>query len=100
MAITEIEKRDGTIVSFDRDKIVNAIRKAMQSINQDDEKGASTVTTSVVRELNKLDGVVGVDHAAGLFHCAAREEGRGRKAGEYYGFLFSKRQCITGSRCF
>lgn len=61
MAITEIEKRDGTIVSFDRDKIVNAIRKAMQSINQDDEKGASTVTTSVVRELNKLDGVVGVE---------------------------------------
>lgn len=61
MAITKIEKRDGTIVSFDRDKIVNAIRKAMQSINQDDEKGASTVTTSVVRELNKLDGLVGVE---------------------------------------
>lgn len=61
MAIAQIEKRDGTIVDFDRSKIVNAILKAMKSINQEDEKGANTVTTSVVRELNKLDGTVGVE---------------------------------------
>lgn len=61
MAITEIEKRDGTFVAFDRDKIKVAIIKAMKSINQEDEKGANAVTTSVVRELNKLDGVVGVE---------------------------------------
>lgn len=63
MSITKIEKRDGKIVKFDRDKISNAIVKSMQSINdfEIDPKIVSNMTTSVVKELNKLNDVVDVE---------------------------------------
>lgn len=53
MAIKKIEKRDGSIVDFNKDKIINAILKAMKSVDMVDEKEASNVTTQVVKEVNK-----------------------------------------------
>lgn len=53
MAIKKIEKRDGSIVDFNKDKITNAILKAMKSVDMVDEKEASNVTTQVVKEVNK-----------------------------------------------
>lgn len=55
MAIKKIEKRDGSIVDFNKDKITNAILKAMKSVDMVDEKEASNVTTQVVKEVNKAD---------------------------------------------
>ena len=55
MSIQKIEKRDGSIVDFDKNKIVNAILKAMTSIGSIDEKEANNVATQVVRELNKMN---------------------------------------------
>lgn len=55
MSIQKIEKRDGSIVDFDKNKITNAILKAMTSIGSIDEKEASNVATQVVRELNKMN---------------------------------------------
>lgn len=55
MAIKKIEKRDGSIVDFNKDKITNAILKAMKSVNMVDEKEASNVTTQVVKEVNKAN---------------------------------------------
>ena len=48
MAIKKIEKRDGSIVDFNKDKITNAILKAMKSVDMVDEKEPSNVTTQVV----------------------------------------------------
>lgn len=53
--VKQIEKRDGTIVDFDKNKITNAILKAMKSVDSIDEKEANNVTTQVVKELNKLN---------------------------------------------
>lgn len=55
MAIKKIEKRDGSIVDFNKDKITNAILKAMKSVDMVDEKEASNVTTQVVKEVNKAN---------------------------------------------
>lgn len=55
MAIKKIEKRDGSIVDFNKDKITNAILKAMKSVDMIDEKEASNVTTQVVKEVNKAN---------------------------------------------
>lgn len=55
MAIKKIEKRDGSIVDFNKDKITNAILKAMKSVDMVDEKEASNITTQVVKEVNKAN---------------------------------------------
>ena len=55
MAIKKIEKRDGSIVDFNKDKITNAIIKAMKSVDMVDEKEASNVATQVVKEVNKAN---------------------------------------------
>ena len=62
MAIKKIEKRDGSIVDFNKDNITNAILKAMKSLDMVDEKEASNVTTQVVKEVNKANkSVPGVE---------------------------------------
>lgn len=53
MTFTTIEKRDGTIVAFDKNKITNAILKAMKNVNKEDKKEADNIATQVVKELNK-----------------------------------------------
>lgn len=55
MAIKKIEKRDGSIVDFNKDKITNAILKAMKSVDMVDEKEAANVATQVVKEVNKAN---------------------------------------------
>lgn len=60
--IKKIEKRDGSIVDFNKDKITNAIMKAMKSVGMVDEKEASTVATQVVKEVNKSNkSIAGVE---------------------------------------
>jgi anaerobic ribonucleoside-triphosphate reductase len=38
MHIAKVQKRDGSIVDFDSDKIKQAIQNAMSAVNQSDEK--------------------------------------------------------------
>ena len=60
--IKKIEKRDGNIVDFNKDKITNAIMKAMKSVDMVDEKEASAVATQVVKEVNKSNkSIAGVE---------------------------------------
>ena len=67
MAVTEIEKRDGTKVPFDKEKIIVAVMKAMKEVLKDEDekvihKNAANIATSVVRELNKEEDIVDVEH--------------------------------------
>jgi len=52
MAIKEVRKRDGTIVSFDPSKIQTAIEKAMSALGSLDEKKAILFTKEITDELN------------------------------------------------
>jgi len=51
--ITQIRKRSGEIVDFDRDKITNAIYKATEAIGDADKKLARELSNNVVKTLNK-----------------------------------------------
>ncbi len=39
MALAQVRKRDGRIVPFDRERIINAIFKAAQAVGQEDGRG-------------------------------------------------------------
>lgn len=55
--VIKIKKRDGRIVDFDQEKIVNAIFKAAQSVGGKDRKTAEELAGKVIQELNeKFDG--------------------------------------------
>lgn len=50
----EVKKRDGRIVPFDQNRILEAIRKAMEAAAEENsEKDSSRVSDAVVTELNK-----------------------------------------------
>lgn len=49
--IKKVQKRDGSLADFDREKITNAIFKAAQSVGGSDRSIASGLTNVIVREL-------------------------------------------------
>jgi ribonucleoside-triphosphate reductase len=52
--IKKVKKRDGRIVPFDRQKIINAVSKAMKSVNEGDlEKDPIRVAKKGIKELEK-----------------------------------------------
>lgn len=46
-----VVKRDGAIVEFDKEKIENAIVKAMKSVDEKDFEGAKKITNKVVKNI-------------------------------------------------
>jgi ribonucleoside-diphosphate reductase alpha chain len=54
MTVKKVRKRDGTIVDFDKEKIVNAIFKAAQAVGGSDRNEAERVADLVVKYLNEL----------------------------------------------
>jgi ribonucleoside-diphosphate reductase alpha chain len=50
-SITEIRKRNGSISNFNKDKISNAIFKALQAANKPDKKLATELTSGVLNRL-------------------------------------------------
>lgn len=64
MSFKSVKKREGQIVSFDQDRITNAIRKAMQAAEEGDEKAAEKVSAGVVKELGRkypMHHVLGIE---------------------------------------
>jgi ribonucleoside-triphosphate reductase (formate) len=59
--IKEVQKRDGTVVPFDKKKIVNAIGKAMKAVGQYDLAKARKVTDAVLKEVQKHDEIPTVE---------------------------------------
>ena len=49
--IAKIRKRNGKVTAFDKNKIVNAINKALSAVNQGDLKLAENLTSGVVDKL-------------------------------------------------
>lgn len=55
--MTKVIKRDGAIVEFDRDRIYNAIRKAMERVNNDNYDLATNITNYIQEALKNSDFV-------------------------------------------
>ena len=56
MDITQIKKRDGRIVPFEKDKITKAIWKAAQAVGGKDYQTALDLTEKVVEIAQYVDG--------------------------------------------
>ena len=86
MKITQIRKRDGRLVKFDKNKIVNAIFKAMQSEEEGDEKSAEKLADKVVSLLERETPVNKVPTVEGVQDIVERvmmEEGFTKVAKSY-----------------
>ena len=51
--ISQIRKRDGRIADFDQEKITIAVKKAMEAVEEKDEKKINKISDQIVKNLNK-----------------------------------------------
>ncbi len=86
MKIKKIRKRDGKVVDFDKEKIVNAIFKAAQSVGGSDKKEAERVADLAVKfidEKYKPDEVPSVEDIQDIVEKALIEAGHATTAKSY-----------------
>ncbi len=86
MKIKKITKRDGKVVDFDKEKIVNAIFKAAQSVGGSDRKEAERVADLAVKfidEKYKPDEVPSVEDIQDIVEKALIETGHAATAKSY-----------------
>ena len=82
--ISEIKKRDGSIVSFDSSKIANAIFKAARSVGGQDREEADKLADKVVKELEKeTEGIPTVEQLQDLVEKVLIEAGHAKTAKAY-----------------
>ncbi len=86
MTIEKIEKRDGTIVPFEREKITNAIYKATEAVGEPDYELADRLSRRVVEILEaKLQPgqIPKVEEVQDIVESVLIEEGKARVAKAY-----------------
>ncbi len=83
--IKNIIKRNGKIVEFDKEKIVEAIWKAAKSVGGDDRARAEILGDLVVREINKIfiDRTPNVEEVQDIVEKTLIEEGHAKTAKSY-----------------
>ncbi|MGC9309671.1 MAG: anaerobic ribonucleoside-triphosphate reductase, partial [Candidatus Nanoarchaeia archaeon] len=58
--VDKIRKRDGSVVSFNKEKIFNAIWKAVRAVGGKDDKKAEEVSDLIVQQLEEKHGKHGI----------------------------------------
>jgi ribonucleoside-triphosphate reductase len=83
--IAEVRKRDGSIVPFDKERIVNAIFKAAQSVGGKDRKIAERLADEVVEILEEkcAGSVPGVEDIQDIVEKVLIEHGHAKTAKAY-----------------
>ncbi len=85
MPIEQIIKRNGKIVPFDRDKITEAIWKAVISCGGKDRERTENLSDSIVKQLNdkRIDQIPTVEEVQDLVEKTLIEEGHAQVAKAY-----------------
>ena len=82
--ISEIKKRDGSVVEFEKSKIANAILKAAGSIGGQNKEEAEKLADGVVKELEKqAEGIPTVEQLQDLVEKILIETGHVKTAKAY-----------------
>jgi len=95
MAISKIRKRDGSVVDFDKEKIINAIFKAAQSVGGSDRKEAERVADKAIEFINakfKDDYVPSVEETQDIVEKALIDIGHATTAKSY--ILYRHRKTV------
>ena len=69
--ISEIKKRDGSVVKFERNKIATAIFKAARSVSGKDRNEAEKLADKVIKQLEKIEGIPTVEQLQDLLEDMA-----------------------------
>ncbi len=86
LRITQVRKRDGRIVPFDREKITNAVYKALVASGSRDQALADTLSTRVVEILDEKYGaeaIPAVEDVQDVVERALVENGQAKVAKAY-----------------
>lgn len=81
--VTKIRKRDGSVVFFQKDKIANAVWKAVKAVGGKDKERAEALSNVVVEKLNRIYGDFGipeVEEVQDLTEKVLIEEGHAKVA--------------------
>ena len=81
--ISEVKKRDGSIVAFEESKIVNAIYKAAKSVGGQDMDEARKLAHKVSLELERAEGIPTVEQVQDLVEKVLIEAGHAKTAKAY-----------------
>jgi len=84
--VSKIRKRDGRIVKFNKNKIADAIQKALVSVGEGDVKAASKLAEKVSKELNRTyDGhtIPGVEEIQDMVEQVLMDGGHAKAAKSY-----------------
>lgn len=95
MAIKKAEKRDGTIVDFDKEKIVTAVNKASQAVQDGDRDTATRLATKVVTDLDQIygeDSIPKVEDIQDIVEKVLIEEGHYATAKAYILYRQQRKQ--------
>ena len=92
--MTKVKKRDGAIVEFDRDRIYNAIGKAMKKVNNDNYDLATNITNYIQEALKNSD-FVSVEEIQNLVEEQLMKSGASDVAREY--ILYRNKRDIARS---
>ena len=98
MATGKVQKRDGAVVDFDREKIVHAIFKAAQSVGGSDRDEAAKTADLVVSYLSKKfkdDYTPNVEEIQDLVEKALIERGHATTAKAY--IIYRHRKNVESS---
>ena len=83
--MTKVIKRDGAIVEFDRDRIYNAIGKAMERVNNDNYDLATNIANYIQEALKNVD-MVSVEEIQNLVEEQLMKSGDSDVAREYISY--------------
>jgi ribonucleoside-diphosphate reductase alpha chain len=83
MEISEIKKRDGNIVKFEKSKIASAIFKAAKSVGGEDQEEAERLVEKAVQELSQVEGIPTVEQVQDSVEKALIEAGHAKTAKAY-----------------
>lgn len=92
--MTKVKKRDGAIVEFDRDRIYNAIGKAMEKVNNDNYDLATNIT-NYIQEALKNTNFISVEEIQNLVEEQLMKSGASDVAREY--ILYRNKRDIARS---
>jgi len=81
--ISEIKKRDGSIVAFEENKIASAIFKAVRSVGGKDINEARKLADNVAEELKRVEGIPTVEHVQDTVEKVLIEAGHAKTAKAY-----------------
>jgi len=84
--VTKIRKRDGSVVPFDQNKIIDAIWKAVKAVGGTDQERAKMLSAILVKEINAKYGereIPGVEDVQDMVEKVLIEEGHAKVAKAY-----------------